>query len=52
MAIIRYTCSVCGLVTRCEDGDPNYVACIHKDAPFEFVNEDEEASAPAPQPEE
>lgn len=46
MAIIRRTCTVCGLVTRCEDTDPNYCACVHKEGPFEEVNEDDEHNKP------
>jgi len=52
MAIIRYTCSVCGIVTRVVEGmGQDHVACQHRDAPFDAVNEDEEAQAPAPAPE-
>ena len=46
MAITRRTCLICGLVTRCEDTDQEYCACVHKAGPFEVVNEDEEAATP------
>jgi rubredoxin len=45
MAIIRFTCTICGLVTRVEEGQ-DHVACAHKNGPFEVVNEDEEANPP------
>ena len=46
MAIIRHTCLVCGLVTRCDETDAEFCACAHKNGPFETVNEDEEAATP------
>jgi len=50
MAIIRRTCLVCGLVTRCLEEDANFCACAHKEGPFEVVNEDEEAQPPQEPP--
>jgi hypothetical protein len=49
MAIIRRTCLVCGLITRCDEQDQDYCACYHKNGPFEVVNEDEEAATPPPE---
>jgi len=40
---------VCGLVTRCEESDSDFVACVHKMGPFETVNEDEEAASLPPE---
>ena len=48
MAIIRYKCTVCGLETRVIEGSgQDHVACNHREAEFEVVNEDEEAAAKA-----
>jgi hypothetical protein len=49
MAIIRRTCLVCGIVTRCDESDADFIACAHKAGPFEVVNEDEEAATPPPE---
>ena len=49
MAIIRRTCLICGLITRCDESDPDHIACVHKQGPFEEINEDEEAATPPPE---
>lgn len=40
MAILRYTCTQCGIITRVEEGEP-YVACACQ-APHDVVNEDDD----------
>lgn len=43
MAILRYTCPECGIVTRVEEGQA-YKACACREVPF-VVNEEEEAAS-------
>lgn len=47
MAILRYTCSACGIETRVEEGQ-DWRVCVCK-AEYTVVNEDEEQAAPAAQ---
>lgn len=44
MAVVRYTCTQCGLVTRVEEGQ-DHRACACQ-APYDIVREDEAAPPP------
>jgi hypothetical protein len=50
MTVLRYTCTACGIVTRVEDGQ-DYRVCVCR-APYDLVNEDEEAAMPPVDPPE
>lgn len=48
MAILRYTCTQCGIITRVEEGD-DFRACACR-AAYDIVNEETEAAAAANPP--